>query len=109
LKELGEEEWADAWKQEVRGGGTLRELIDASLPPQTKKSSKYGVEVALWDTRTGALIWGGRTNSYTREQMKKGASDFVQFVMFALEIEDLIKGRDPYPVSPEELEDVQQP
>jgi len=109
LKGLGEEEWAEAWKQEVRGGGTLRELIDASLPLQTKKSSKYGVEVALWDTKTGALIWGGRTNPYTRDQMKKGAADFVQFVMFALEIEDLIKGRDPFPEPPMEVEDLQQP
>lgn len=109
LKGQSEEEWAEAWKQEVRGGGTLRELIDASLPVETNKSKKYGVEVALWDTKSGDLIWGGRTNSYTRDQMKKGAADFVQFVMFALEIEDLIKGRDPFPEPPMEVEDLQQP
>ena len=109
LKGQSEEDWAEAWKQEVRSGETLRQLIDESLPLSDKKSSKYGVEVALWDTKTGGLIWGGRTNSYTTKQMKKGAADFVQFVMFALEIEDLLKRRDPYPDVPGDLEELQQP
>jgi hypothetical protein len=109
LKGLGEEEWAQAWKQEVRGGGTVRQLIEESLPPSEKKSKNYGVEVALWDAKTGARIWGGRTNPYTRDQMKNGAADFVQFVMYALELEDLIKGRDPYPDDPAGFVEQQQP
>jgi len=33
----------------------------------------------------------------------------VQFVMYALEIEDLIKGRDPYPDDPAGFVEQQQP
>ena len=109
LKGQGEEEWAQAWKQEVRSGGTVRQLIEESLPLTGEKSKKYGIEVALWDAKTGNRIWGGRTNPYTRDQMKNGAADFVQFVMYALEIEDLIKGRDPYPDDPAGFVDQQQP
>jgi hypothetical protein len=100
LKGLDEAEWAESWKQEVRSDETLRDLIEESLPLSAQKAGKYGVEVALWDAKSGNRIWGGRTNPYTRDQMKKGAADFVQFVMYALEIEDLIKGRDPYPDNP---------
>jgi hypothetical protein len=109
LKGQSEEEWAQAWKQEVRGGGTVRQLIEDSLPLTVKKSSKYGIEVAFWDAKTGNRIWGGRTNPYTPDQMKNGAADFVQFVMYALEIEDLIKGRDPYPDDPAGFVEQQQP
>jgi hypothetical protein len=100
LKGLDEAQWAASWKQEVQSDETLRNLIEESLPLSGQKAGKYGVEVALWDAKSGNRIWGGRTNPYTREQMKKGAADFVQFVMYALEIEDLIKGRDPYPDDP---------
>jgi hypothetical protein len=109
LKGQSEEEWAQAWKQEVRSGGTVRQLIEDSLPLTVKKSSKYGIEVAFWDAKTGNRIWGGRTNPYTPDQMKNGAADFVQFVMYALEIEDLIKGRDPYPDDPAGFVEQQQP
>ena len=109
LKGLSQTEWADAWKQEVRSDGTLRQLIEESLPLEGKKSSKYGIEVAFWDTKTGKLIWGGRTNPYTRDQMKKGAADLVQFVMYALELEDLIRGRDPYPDDPAGFVEQQDP
>ena len=109
LKGQSEAEWAEAWKKKVRGDETLRQLIEESLPLSTQKGGKYGVEVALWDAKSGNRIWGGRTNPYTREQMKNGAADFVQFVMYALEIEDLIKGRDPYPDTPSEAQLQQKP
>jgi len=109
LKSQNEAEWAASWKQEVRNDETLRQLIEESLPLSAQKAGKYGVEVALWDAKSGNRIWGGRTNPYTREQMKKGAADFVQFVMYALEIEDLIKGRDPYPDDPAGVQIQQQP
>lgn len=109
LKGQSEAEWAEAWKKKVRSDETLRQLIEESLPLSRQKGGKYGVEVALWDAKSGNRIWGGRTNPYTREQMKNGAADFVQFVMYALEIEDLIKGRDPYPDTPSEAQLQQKP
>jgi len=92
-----EEAWAEAWSAEVHGKGTLRQLIEESLPVPKKKSGKYGVEATLWDANGWDRAWAGRTNPYTRDEMKEGAADFVQFVMFALEVDDLIKGTDPYP------------
>ena len=44
-----------------------------------------------------ALLSDPQTERETQEQMRKGAAEFVQFVMYALEIDDLIKGSDPYP------------
>ncbi len=90
LKKLSETEWGQAWRVEVAGDGTIRKLIDQTLPLESGKAKKYGVEVALWDQSEKGPIWGGRTNPYTVEQMRKGAAEFVQFVMYALEIEDLL-------------------
>jgi hypothetical protein len=90
LKKTSEEEWGTAWKEEVQGDGTLRQLIEATLPLSGEKSKKYGVEAALWGGDGRGRIWGGRTNPYTRDEMKKGAADFVQFVMYALDLVDLL-------------------
>jgi hypothetical protein len=109
LKGQGGKDWTEDWSRQVRGDGTLRQLIEESLPISTEKSKKYGIEAALWDAKSGHRIWGGRTNPYTRDQLKKGAADLTQFIMYALEIEDLIKGVNPYPEDASDLEFQQKP
>jgi hypothetical protein len=90
LKDRGEAEWGAAWSEGVHGNGTLAQLIEASLPVTGTKAPGYGVEVSLWDTDNRLRIWSGRTNSYTRKQMRKGAGTFVQFVIDALRNEGLL-------------------
>jgi hypothetical protein len=90
LKGIGEEQWAAQWKAAVESDGTVRELIDESLPLEGQKSKQYGVEAAVWETGEGLRIWAGRTNPYTVKQMRKGSGDFVQFVMRALKGANLL-------------------
>jgi hypothetical protein len=68
-----DDEWGESWRAEIRGAGTLRELIEESLPVDNAKSPRYGVEATLWDTESGLRIWAGRTDPYTRKQLNKGA------------------------------------
>jgi len=79
-----EADWSAAWREEAEAEGTLRELIEATLPVVETKAKKYGVEVALWGTMERSRIWAGRTGSYKRKQLSKGAGGFVQNVMQAL-------------------------
>jgi hypothetical protein len=85
-----ESDWAAAWSAEVRGTGTLAELVRESLPIASVKSPSYGIEVTLWDADKRTRIWSGRTNPYTRKEMRSGAAEFVQFVLDALEISRLL-------------------
>jgi hypothetical protein len=105
LKGRSEAEWGESWRREVAGSQTIRELVEQSLPLTETKSKKYGVEVSLWDAGDGGRIWAARTDTYTVEGMRKGAADFVQFTMYALEIDDLIKGTTPYREPVEPLDD----
>ena len=90
LKGRADDEWGESWSAEIRGSGTLRELIEESLPVDEVKSSRYGVEAALWDTGSGQRIWAGRTDPYSRKQLGKGAGGFVQFVIDALKNDALL-------------------
>ena len=90
LDELDEKAWGEAWKAAMGPEDKLRTLIEESLPVERKKARKYGVEVALWDTRARSRIWAARTNAYTRKQLKNGGGEFVQFVMGALKIAGLL-------------------
>ena len=90
LDGLDEKAWGEAWKAAMGPEDKLRTLIEESLPVEQKKARKYGVEVALWDTRTRSRVWAARTNTYTRKQLKKGGGEFVQFVMAALKNAELL-------------------
>jgi hypothetical protein len=91
LKDVDEQEWAAAWSQEVRGAGTLRQLVEATLPVTGGKAKRYGIEAALWDAAGWERVWGGRTDPYTVEQMRKGAAEFVQLVMYGLDLDGLVR------------------
>jgi hypothetical protein len=90
LNDLSEVEWGTAWREEVRAGDDLRTLIDETLPLMEQKAKRYGVEVALWDASSRARIWAARTDSYKRKEMRDGAGEFVQFVMRALRMAELL-------------------
>jgi hypothetical protein len=90
LKDRSEAEWGAAWRDALDGGGTLRQLVEASLPVPETKARSYGVEAALWDTDRRQRVWSGRTNPYTRKQLRKGGGTFVQFVIDALKMEGLL-------------------
>jgi len=93
MKGLDKAAWSARWQQQVEADGDLRELIDDSLPLQGKKANKYGVEVALWETATWDRVWAGRTDTYKRGELRKGAGDFVQYVMDSLTFAELLEPR----------------
>jgi hypothetical protein len=83
-------DWVAAWRAANDEPGDLRRLIDDSLPVLDGKAKQYGIEVALWETGEWRRIWGGRSSSYTRKQLRKGAADLVQYVMHVLQTENLL-------------------
>jgi hypothetical protein len=93
MKGLDKAAWSARWQQQVEADGDLRELIDDSLPLLAKKAKNYGVEVALWETAKWDRIWAGRTETYKRDELKKGAGDFVQYVMDSLTFAELLEPR----------------
>lgn len=83
-------DWSFAWRKMLDDGTTLREMIDDALPQTGEKASRYGVEVAVWDTQDSNCVWGGRTNTYSRKALKKGAADLTQFVMARLRFDEIL-------------------
>ncbi|HKB07487.1 MAG TPA: hypothetical protein VKF61_04310 [Candidatus Polarisedimenticolia bacterium] len=77
--------WSEKWKEQVEAGGTLRELIEETLPFPKQKSKRYGVEVTLWGGPAPVRYWAGRTESHTVDELREGASGLVQDVIGILQ------------------------
>jgi len=90
LKDLTEEDWIAGWNEQVESDGTLRELIEETLPLTDEKVKKYSVELTVWDVATGRRFWAGRTNVLSRKQLTKGVPEFVRGVIGALVMADLV-------------------
>ena len=73
-----------AWQKSLQEDSNLRLLIEETLPQSDIKVHRYGVEVALWEAQNRYRVWAGRTDAYTMKQLKKGAGEFVQFVVDTL-------------------------
>jgi hypothetical protein len=84
LENRAEADWDAEWKHEAEAGGTLRELIAATLPVKEVKSKKYGVEVTLWVVGTPGRLWTGRSGLHSREEMREGAGEFIHDVVQTL-------------------------
>ncbi|MCI0659093.1 MAG: hypothetical protein L0170_18725 [Acidobacteria bacterium] len=84
LEKRGEAAWDAEWMREAEGKGTLRELIQATLPLKATKSKLYGVEVTLWVNGTPARLWSGRSGAYKLDEWREGASGFIQDVIGTL-------------------------
>ena len=84
LEKSGETAWEAEWIKEAEGAGTLRELIQATLPLKATKSKLYGVEVTLWVNGTPARLWSGRSGVYKLGAWQDGASGFIQDVIGTL-------------------------
>ena len=77
--------WDAEWKRDAEGGGTLRELIAATLPMKPTKAKRYGVEVTLWYNEPPARLWSGRTATHSRKELRDGVGDLIQDVIQALQ------------------------
>ena len=84
LEKRDEAAWDADWKRETEGAGTLRDLIQATLPLKKTKSKLYGVEVTLWVNGTPARVWTGRSGAYKLDELRRGASDFIRDVIETL-------------------------
>lgn len=84
LEKRDEATWGAEWQQESEGAGTLRDLIQATLPLKKTKSKLFGVEVTLWSIGTPPRVWSGRSGPHKLDELRKGASIFVQDVIGTL-------------------------
>ena len=84
LGKRNEAAWDADWKRETENAGTLRDLIQATLPVKATKSKLYGVEVTLWVNGTPALVWTGRSGAYKLDELREGAADFIRDVLDTL-------------------------
>jgi hypothetical protein len=84
LEKSDEAAWDEAWMRETEGPGTLRELIQRTLPIKKTKSKLYGVEATLWVNETPARLWSGRTGACKLDDLRKGASALIQDVIDTL-------------------------
>jgi hypothetical protein len=84
LEGRDEAAWDAEWRREAEKGGTLRDLLAATLPLKQVKSKQYGVEVTLWVAGTPSRSWTGRSGPYTLKELRNGAGDFIQDVILTL-------------------------
>jgi hypothetical protein len=90
LADLNEKEWSTAWKARTAKAGTIRELVQETLPLSGDSADKYGVEAALWEAGGWTTIWAGRTGSYSRKQLAKQAGVLVRAIINDLSAEGLL-------------------
>lgn len=84
LEGRDEAAWDAEWRREAGEGGTLRDLLAATLPLKRVKSKEYGVEVTLWGPVTTSRSWTGRSGPHRLEDLRKGAAGFIQDVILTL-------------------------
>ena len=84
LGEKDEAAWSGEWKQQVEGEGTLRSLVEASLPLPKTDSKLYGVEVTLWGRTPYKRVWAGRSGAHKLKELREGATDFIQDLIAVL-------------------------
>ena len=85
LEKRDEASWGADWLRESEGTGTLRDLIQATLPLKATKSKLHGVEVTLWTLGTPPRLWSGRSGPHKMNELREGASFFIQDVIGALQ------------------------
>jgi hypothetical protein len=84
LGEKDETAWSGEWKQQVEAAGTLRSLVEASLPLPKTDSKLYGVEVTLWGGRPAERVWAGRSGAHKLKELREGSTGFIQDVIAIL-------------------------
>jgi hypothetical protein len=77
--------WSEKWKGQIEAGGTLRALVEETLPFPKAKSKRYGVEVTLWGGPAPVRYWAGRSGPHPVKELREGASDFIQDVIAILQ------------------------
>jgi hypothetical protein len=82
VDDMGEENWAAAWKSNLAKDSSVRDLIEQSLPLTEKTAKHYGVEFALWDRRTPGALWAARSGVHTRKQLRKGVTEPARQKLF---------------------------
>ncbi len=85
LEKRTEASWEAQWVRDSEAAGTLRDLIQATLPLKKTKSKLYGVEVTLWTLGTPPRLWSGRSGPHKMDELREGASVFIQDVIGILQ------------------------
>jgi hypothetical protein len=77
-------QWADGWAAGMDEDTNLRLLIEETLPVQPTEASRFGLEIAVWETEHRYRVWAGRTDGLKKKQLAEGAGDFVEYTIQAL-------------------------
>jgi len=91
LDEGDEGQWAGGWAASMDEDTTLRLLIESTLPVPPTEVSRFGLEIAVWETEHRYRVWAGRTDRLKKKQLGEGAGDFVEYTIQALSDAGLIR------------------
>ena len=91
LKRGGDDAWQRAWAEGREQDANLRMLIEETLPAEPTKASRFGLEIAVWETENGHRVWAGRTDGHKLKQLQKSAGDFIQYTLGALKDAGLLR------------------
>ena len=70
-------EWGESWNAWASQPTTVKALVEQSLPAKPGKPKYYGVELALWDAKTGARLWTARTAIHERKALRKNLGELI--------------------------------
>jgi hypothetical protein len=91
LEKGNEEAWHRAWAEGTESEGTLRMLIEETLPVEPSKAKFYGVEIAVWETKNSYRVWSGRSNGHKKKELQEGAGAFIGYTVDALKDAALVR------------------
>ena len=90
LVDRTEEEWAGTWRDGWSSPLTIRQYIEGALPITGTKAKKFGVEITLWDMKSRARVWSGRTSAEKIGKLRKEAGDILFEVINTLVLEGFV-------------------
>jgi len=84
LKKGEDDAWHRAWAEGTERDDNLRMLIEETLPVEPTKAPRFGLEIAVWETKNRHRVWSGRSDGHKLKQLQEGAGNFIGYTVDAL-------------------------
>ncbi len=91
LEKKGDEAWYRAWAEGTERDDNLRKLIEETLPVEPTEATRFGLEIAVWETENRYRVWAGRTDGHKLKELQEGAGDFIEYTVDALKDAGLLR------------------
>ena len=91
LEKGGDDTWHGAWAAGTQRDDNLRMLIEETLPVEPTKASRFGVEIAVWETENRYRVWAGRSDGHKLKELQEGAGGFIEYTVDALNDAGLLR------------------